>query len=96
MTVVYHPSAVEELSEAAAYYDARLHGLGKDFLEAIDQAVTKLQAAPKRFAIVQDDIRRCTLSRFPYAIYYRTTGDLVRVLVIRHHARHPDYGLDRG
>jgi hypothetical protein len=31
----------------------------------------------------------------PYHFLYRVVGDCVRVLVVRHHRRHPDYGLER-
>lgn len=26
-----------------------------------------------------------------YAIYYRNLGDELRILVVKHHSRHPDY-----
>jgi plasmid stabilization system protein ParE len=31
----------------------------------------------------------------PITFLYRVVGDCVRVLVVRHHRRHPDYGLER-
>jgi len=31
------------------------------------------------------------MQRFPYAIYYRHEEECVRVLVVKHHSRHPDY-----
>jgi hypothetical protein len=41
------------------------------------------------------EIRRFVMRKFPYGIYYRVQGDALRVLVIKHHKRHPDYGMDR-
>lgn len=31
------------------------------------------------------------MRRFPYGIYYRREGDDLRILVVKHHSRHPDY-----
>lgn len=48
-----------------------------------------------RFAPVQRDIRAVRVQRFPYEIYYRLIGDGVRILVVKHLHRAPDFGLDR-
>ena len=39
--------------------------------------------------------RRANFPSFPYHLIFRETVDGVRVLVLRHHRRHPDYGLSR-
>lgn len=95
MRVVYHPAAVEDLTEAAQFYDSRVPGLGTEFLEEVDQAVSRIANSPARYAIVRGNIRRCMLRRFPYGVYFRETEGEFRILVIKHHSRHPDFGLDR-
>ena len=95
MRVVYHPGAVDDLKEAARFYDSRVSGLGAAFLEEADLVVSRLAKSPGRYAIVRGKIRRCMLRRFPYGVYFRETNDEIRILVIKHHSRHPDYGLDR-
>jgi plasmid stabilization system protein ParE len=41
-------------------------------------------------------IRRALLRRFPYSVLYRILDDgTVRILAIRHHKRHPDFGFER-
>lgn len=95
MRVVYHPAAVEELVQAAQFYDAKVAGLGADFLDEVDRVIGDLINAPQRHAVVQGDARRCMLRRFPYGLYYRQVGGDLRILAIKHHSRHPDYGLDR-
>ena len=37
--------------------------------------------------------RRANFPSFPYHLIFRETADGARVLVLRHHHRHPDYGL---
>jgi toxin ParE1/3/4 len=91
MILRYHPDAEQELIEAARFYEERLPGLGADFLDEIDDAIATILEAPDRWREVEPEIRRYTVSRFPYAVYYRVRGDVVRVLVVKHHSRHPDY-----
>lgn len=95
MRVVYHPAAVEDLTEAAKFYDSHVSGLGTDFLEEVNHTVSRIANSPVRYATVRGNIRRCMLRRFPYGVYYRETNDEIRILVIKHHSRHPDFGLDR-
>lgn len=52
-------------------------------------------AAPERWRVIRDDKRRFLMPRFPYGLYYRVAGDEVRLLVIKHHSQHPDYGIGR-
>ena len=37
--IVYHPFALDELIQAAEYYEAKVDGLGQRFLDEIDTAV---------------------------------------------------------
>jgi plasmid stabilization system protein ParE len=91
MRLVYHPDAEKELIEAARFYERRVAGLGDRFLREFDAAVAEIAAAPDRYRRVEDDLRRCVMRRFPYAIYYRPEGGALRILVVKHHSRHPDY-----
>jgi plasmid stabilization system protein ParE len=91
MRVIYHDDARFELFEAAGWYDDKLPGLGDQFLDEIEVAVREIKSHPQRFSIVEGDIRRYLVKRFPYAIYYRVHEDVLQILVIKHHRRHPDY-----
>ncbi len=42
------------------------------------------------------ELRRANLHRFPHHFLYKIVNEItVRVLVVRHNRRHPDFGLDR-
>jgi hypothetical protein len=45
--------------------------------------------------LASEFLRRVNLNRFPYHFLYRIAGDHIRVLVVRHHRRHPNVGLSR-
>ena len=95
MRLTYHPEAEAELIAAAQFYESRVPTLGAQFLDTIDEAAAVILQDPQRWRIVEGEIRRYIMSRFPYAIYYRILPDAVRVLAIKHHRRHPEYWRDR-
>ncbi len=95
MRLIYHPEAEAEVIEAARFYERRVPGLGGRFLDEFDAAVSEIDRAPDLWPMVRSGLHRHTMRRFPYAIYYRIEGDALRILVVKHHSRHPDYGKDR-
>ena len=95
MKVFYHPDAEREVIEAAQYYSSKVFALGAEFLDEINRAVQSICSDPTRLPVVEDDIRLISVSRFPFGIYYRVESDGIRILIVRHHSRQPDYGKDR-
>jgi len=95
MRVLYHPEAEREVIEAALFYSGKVPNLGSEFLDEIDSAVQNIRSDPTRLPIIEDDIRVYLVPRFPYGIYYRVESEEIRILIVRHHSRDPDYGIDR-
>ena len=91
MRLSYHPDAEAELAEAAEFYERKLPGLGTRFRAEFDSAAALILQTPTRWRILEKDIRRFLMRRFPYSILYRIEGEEVRILVVKHHSRHPDY-----
>jgi len=91
MRLIYHPDAEAELIEAAQFYEGRVPQLGAHFLDAADHAVSLILHAPARWRVIEADVRRYGMRRFPYFIYYRVLPDELRLLAFAHHRRHPDY-----
>ena len=95
MKLIYHSAAEAELIAAVRFYEQRVKGLGADFLDEFEQCVARILANPECWRIAGGDKRRFLMPRFPYGLYYRVTGDEVRLLVIKHHSQHPEYGMRR-
>lgn len=91
MRVIYHPDAETELIQAAQFYEERVPTLGAQFLDAAGRAILLISEAPDRWRIMEKNVRRYSMPRFPYAIYYRVLSDDLRILAFKHHRRHPDY-----
>jgi len=96
MRVEFHPSTVDDVNEAASYYGRARPGLDAEFRGEIDAVVERISRNPAQFPVVEVQIRRCIVHRFPYSILFRIVDpDCVRILVVRHHRRHPRFGLAR-
>lgn len=90
------PQAQQDILEVARHYKQQRPGLDEEFLEEIDDAVAEVVANPATFEQVRPGIRRYLVRRFPYGIYYRMPDEnTVRIIVVRHHARRPGYGMRR-
>ena len=96
MRVEYHPAVEAELRAIRDYYEDRAPGLGTEFINEFERQVLALVAAPERWMAVSGDIRRCLMRRFPYTIYFRQVDkERIRITVVKHQRRHPDYGQER-
>ena len=93
------PEALDELREAARFYDDRSSGLGDELVAEVERAFVVVAERPAAGAPMRGGRRRVLLRRFPYAVIYRELPDGgVRVLAIAHLRRRPDYwrGRDSG
>jgi plasmid stabilization system protein ParE len=96
MKVEFHPSTAGDVNEAASFYQRARAGLESEFQHEIDVPIDRIANRPLLFPIVKGQIRRCIVRRFPFSILFRIVdADRIRVLVIRHHKRHPQFGSAR-
>ncbi len=81
--------AVREIGEAYEWYEEQLHGLGSEFLDALDTQIRVITQTPLLFSEIRRSIRRTLLLHFPYGVFYVSKGDVVSVLAVVHTARNP-------
>jgi plasmid stabilization system protein ParE len=94
--VIFHPSAEQELVDAAAYYEEQRPELGLAYLEEVEHAVNFLACYPEVGLKVRGSMRRLVLPRFPYSLLYRVLEDeQIRILAVAHHKRRPQYWQGR-
>ena len=96
MRLVLHPKIRSDVHEIMEYYE-RVAGpeLADDFYSELRRFMIEAASRPESFSIREHDLRRVNLHRFPYHFLFRIVGDAVRILVIRHHQRHPSLGIHR-
>jgi plasmid stabilization system protein ParE len=96
MRLVFHPQVCSDIVAIMEYYEqVATAELADDFYRELRSAFEDAAQRPHAFAIRERDIRRVNLRRFPYHFLFRIAGDTVRVLVVRHHRRHPSLGSSR-
>jgi plasmid stabilization system protein ParE len=96
MTLGYHPAVRREVEEARDYYEKRAPGLGIEFVNEFERQVIRIASTPRRWLVVEADVRRALMKRFPYVIYFRQTApEHVRITAVKHQRRHPAYARDR-
>ncbi len=96
MIVEYHPAVEQELLEARDYYEKRVPGLGVRFIEEFERQIIQIAANPGRWMVLERDVRRSLMKRFPYLIYFRQPRpDVIRIILVKHQRRHPAFGRER-
>jgi hypothetical protein len=91
----FHPEAEAEFLDAIEYYEGCKLGLGYEFAIEVHSTIENILSYPNAWTILEDDIRRCQVRRFPYGIVYSQDGDVIFVLAVMHLHRDPDYWKNR-
>jgi plasmid stabilization system protein ParE len=76
-------------------YRAVSERLGKEFKAELRRLITMAAANPSRFHPIKPGFHRANLKRFPYHVIYREISDGIRVMLVRHHRRNPELGMER-
>lgn len=95
MTFSFHPEAEKEFRAAIEYYEDREVGLGYDFSVEVFTAIQNAAALPHAWPVMEEDIHRCLVNRFPYCVLYAVEDAGIFILAVMHLSRHPDYWKDR-
>jgi len=94
--VIFHRLVQRDMTGILRYYgeeasDSIADRFFTTFLETVDRALSN----PQGFHFWSPVYRRANIPGFPYHFLYREMPYGIRVLVLRHDRRHPDYGLRR-
>ena len=93
--VVFLPEAEQEMLEAAIYYQSQASGLGVDYLSEVEQAVQAIAESPMTWPIIEGELRRRLIRRFPFGILYRIEPDKIVIVAVAHLRRRPGYWRGR-
>jgi plasmid stabilization system protein ParE len=96
MQLAFHPSVAADIDRIMAHYEQiGAPHIAERFYAELRSSFLKALAAPRSYAIHSRDLRRVNLERFPHHFLFRIVGNNVRVLVVRHHSRHPSLATTR-
>lgn len=96
MRLVVHPKVYSDIDEIMGNYERiATRQLADEFYAELRYYMQQAAERPESFGIRERDLRRVNLRRFPYHFLFRIVGDVVRILVVRHHRRRPTVGVRR-
>lgn len=78
------PEALQDIVDAAEWYEIQRSGLGKTFLQSIKALLVRAAKAPQQFPAVRPGIRRALTRTFPYAVYFEQQPGSIRVVAVLH------------
>lgn len=92
----FNPRVSNDLKGILAFYEQEsgMH-LAEEFQAESISCLDQILENPQRFHFFANDLRRANLKHFPYHILYRIEFTTIRILVIRHHHRHSNFGTNR-
>ncbi len=96
MRITIHRLAAQDLEEALVFYRREAGvGIARRLLDAFEQQLHLLVQHPLLGTPGGEGRRSQPLRGFPYSLVYRIEGEQLRVLVLRHQHRDPEFGTKR-
>jgi plasmid stabilization system protein ParE len=95
MIIRFTPDADAELAEARQWYAHQRADLDIEFMESINDALSRIVRNPRLYTIVYRTLRRAVVRRFPFAIFYEVTSDEIQVIAVFHSRRDPEIWKSR-
>ncbi|MGI8772587.1 MAG: type II toxin-antitoxin system RelE/ParE family toxin [Acidobacteriaceae bacterium] len=95
MSLSFAPAAIRELLEAEDWYEQQKIGLSRRFLDDLYACADRIQQHPMAYRLIARNLRRASLSSFPYYLLFRLWNDSIEVVVVAHASRRPAYWSDR-
>jgi plasmid stabilization system protein ParE len=88
--VLYRAEAAADLAQAWSWYEAQRPGLGDAFRLSVEMSTRIITDLPDAFPVVERDVRRALVHRFPYAVYHRRIRpDEIEILACLHNRGSP-------
>jgi plasmid stabilization system protein ParE len=83
------PEAQTDIRTAARWYENREAGLGLRFVGEVRESLRRIADSPLRFPLVDKEVRRALLHKFPYPIYFVNKPDAAAIIAVLHQHRRP-------
>jgi hypothetical protein len=64
-------------------------------VDEVEGGIAVILSDPVVWRIIEDDVRRYLIRRFPYGIYYTIEGEVLVIWAVKHLHRDPDYWQGR-
>ena len=89
MEPIFRPVALLGYSQSVEFFEKAQAGLGLRFESTLQSVLDEAVDNPKRYPMVDGDIREAPIPNFPFCIYYRVRNQRFVVLAVYHQFRDP-------
>ncbi|HET7230416.1 MAG TPA: type II toxin-antitoxin system RelE/ParE family toxin [Longimicrobium sp.] len=93
--LILRPVAEDDVEAAYRWYEEQSPGLGAEFLRSVEVGLASIERNPEACQKVYKHARRALLRRFPYALFYVASPELIEVIGCIHTRRHPRHWRSR-
>ncbi len=90
MKLKISPFAEMDLLESIKFYNEQRENLGKEFYETVIDSIERIKKNPGQFPKEYKDLRKVSIKRFPFRIFFVIKDDIGYVLGIFHNSRNPN------
>ena len=87
--------AARDIQQAREWHDAREPGLGDQFLQRVNETMTRIGQNSHQYPTIIEDVRRANLRQFKYGVWYRVKVDGSVVVARLHHRQQPEIAKAR-
>ena len=95
MNYGFHVEAELEYNDAIHHYLAIDSRITDGFISEIEHGINAIRRNPLTWRIVENDVRRYLVHRFPYGHYYTCEKDFITIWAVMHLSREPGYWKPR-
>jgi plasmid stabilization system protein ParE len=88
-SLILRQAAEDDVEAAYRWYEEQSPGLGTEFLRSVEAGLALIERNPEAYQQVYRQARRALLRRFPYALFYVASPELIEVIGCIHTRRHP-------
>ena len=90
MTLYLQDEAASDLDNASSWYERQSTGLGSAFLDEVLSTFDRIEENPLSYPLVASDLRRASMGRFPFCVFFRYDPDRIQIFAVIHASRDPN------
>ena len=91
----FHPDARLEFIESVDYYETQRQGLGRRFVDAVEDAIHQIRSHPNMYPHKAQRYQQCRVPKFPYGLIYRIKDGIIEIIAVMNLHRRPGYWSER-
>jgi plasmid stabilization system protein ParE len=89
LPIFIEPEAEADLLEAYDWYEKQRPGLGREFIDCVDDVFEQISERPTMYATAFRNVRQALVLRFPYVVCFTLGSAEISVIAVHHCKRHP-------